>query len=100
MLVLGELEQVLALVEDLAGDDFLGVGETHDDLGGDGLAAAGLADERHALVGADVEGDVVHDAHVAVRLEADGEVLDLKDGLDGMVRHVSIVSAELDPAKL
>ena len=74
----GLLQQVLALVEDLARNLSLGIDEAHDGQGRDRLAAAGLTDEAHGLARAHLEGDVVDDVDVAVSLKLDAQVLDFQ----------------------
>ena len=67
IVVVRELEQVLAVEEDLAGLDPAGPGDQpHDRQAGHALAAAGLADEAHDLAAIDVEVDAVDRADDAV----------------------------------
>ena len=82
-LVLVGGDQVLALEQDAAGRVMRGrVGqELEDREGGDGLAGAGFAHQRHRLARHDVEGDAVHRQHVASALaEGDGKVLNGEEG--------------------
>ena len=66
--------------------------------GGDGLAGARLAHQRHRLAWHDVEGDAVDRQHVASALaEGDGEVL---DGEEGFWSWPSVVIANVIQADL
>ena len=80
LLLLRHGEQVLAVVDDLAGNLGLGVEQAHDGQRRDGLAAAGLADQAHGLMGADLEAHVVDDVDVSVARELDAEVLTSRMG--------------------
>ncbi len=77
------LQQVLVAVEDAARrrDDRVLRQQAEDRHGGDRLAAAGLAHQRHRAVGRHLEGDALHRVEhgVLVQAEADVEVLDLED---------------------
>ena len=79
-LVVRELEQVLAVEEDLAGVDPAGLGdEAHDRQAGHALAAARLADEAHDLAAVDVEVDAVDRPDDAVAgVERGPQALDLE----------------------
>ena len=79
-LLVGEVEQVLAVVHDLAGDLGLLVEQAHDGQAGDGLAAAGLAHKAHGLARTHHEADMVDHVHVAMAGELDAQVLDFQDG--------------------
>ncbi len=62
--VVGELEQVLAVEQHLTRLDAAGLGdEAHDREAGHALAAARFADEAHDLAAVDVEVDAVDRAH-------------------------------------
>ena len=76
-LALAHGEQVLPVVEHLAGDGGLRVQKAHDGERGDGLAAARLAHEAHGLARAHHEAHMVDHVHVAMARELDAEVLDL-----------------------
>src|SRR6185503_16473551 len=85
--------------------------QAHDALHGHGLAAAGFADDRERLAGADAEARAAHGLHdAAVRRELDGEVGHLEHGLprarDGLRAHsrprkrTSSASRSPSPSKL
>ena len=74
-LLLIHVQQVLAVVEDLAGHLSLRIQQPHDGKGGDGLAAAGLAHKTHGLARAHHEAHVVDHVHVAVARELDAQIL-------------------------
>ena len=73
-----ELQEILAVVEDLAGDFGPGIEQSHDCKGRDGLAAARFAHEAHRFARPHREADVVHHVDVAVARELDAQILDLK----------------------
>ena len=61
----GQLEQVLAVEDDLAADRLAGRvrNEAHDRQGADALAAAALSDEAQRLSRCDRIGDAIHRFH-------------------------------------
>ena len=79
------LQQVLAFVEDLAGDLCLRIDQAHDGQRRDRLTTAGLTDQTHGFASAHLEGNVVDDVDIAVALELDAQILDLQEGLSGEV---------------
>ena len=82
-LVVRELEQVLAVEDDLARLDAAGLrDQPHDRQAGHALAAAGLADEAHDLAAVDVEVDAVDRPDDAVAgVERRPQALDLEQRL-------------------
>ena len=72
------------------------VGQAHDGQRGDGLTAAGLADQAHGLAGTDVKVNVVDDVDVTVVLKLDAEIADRKDRLNGLIGHMAVVTLEFD----
>ena len=87
-----ELQQVLAVVDDLAAE-FRGLGEqAHDGHGGNRLTTPGFAHQAHGFPGANGEVDVINNLHVAVGVgELDGEVADLNEVVVGTVEHKASV---------
>ena len=78
--LLGDLQQILAVVDDFAAFHH-GVArqDAHDGAGGDGLAGAGLSGDGKGFSLIEVEGNVPHGADGAVvRAEGDGQMTNLK----------------------
>ena len=88
---LRELQQVLAVEQDLAGLDPAGRrDEAHDRERGHALAAARLADEAHDLAAVDVEVDAVDRADDAVaRVERRPQAADVEQRLAARRRAVA-----------
>ena len=76
--LIAQVEQVLAVVENLARYLSLLVEQAHDRERRDGLAAARLAHKAHRLTRTDLKAHVIDDVDVTVTRELDAEVLDLK----------------------
>ena len=76
--LIAQVEQVLAVVENLARYLSLLVEQAHDRERRDGLAAARLAHKAHRLTRTDLKTHVIDDVDVTVTRELDAEVLDLE----------------------
>jgi hypothetical protein len=94
--LLGELEKVLALEDDLAAPYYgvrLGV-QAHDAPRRDRLSRPRLADDGERLASPEVEGRATYGLHLAgVGAERDAEVVDAEDGLAIHTRHVTSSSS-------
>ena len=99
VLFFGQFEKILTIEEDLASHMLIGIGQAHDDLGGDGLSASGLTHQSHALTRSHVKGHAVDDIDVAVVVEVDREVLDPQQRRDAQVGYVAIRALELHVAQ-
>src|SRR5215203_4202063 len=94
--LLGKLEEVLALEDDLAAPYYgvrLGV-QAHDAPRRDRLPRPRLADDCERLAPPEVEGRAAHGLDLAgVGAEGDAEVVDAKDGLAVRGRHATASSS-------
>ena len=91
-LALGEFGHVLAVEENLAAGDLARLHENaHDGIGGDGLAAAGLAHDAQHPAAVEIEGNAVDGTHLArVHVEGRGQVFDLKKRC---IAHFAVTSS-------
>ena len=96
MLFFGELQEVLVFVENLASNGFLWIGQTHDDLGGNRLSAARLANQCHALTRTNIKAYMVNNLNVSVRLKADAKIFNAQQWSNIKVWLTSISSGQLN----
>ena len=96
VLFFGELQEVLIFVENLTSNGLFWISQAHNDLGGNRLAAARLADQRHALTRTDIKAYMVNNLNVSVRLKADAKIFNAEQWCHIKIWLTSVCSGQLN----
>ena len=96
VLLFGKLQEILVFVENLTSNGLFWISQTHDDLGGNRLAAARLANQCHALARTNIKAYMVNNLNVSVRLKADAKIFDAEQWLYIKIWLTPISSGKLN----